>query len=480
MEFSYYLVNKIERMSLFKNTVIYTIGRMLPQVAGFILLPLYTKYLTPKEYGIVEAMITLGVVMSIFFSMATERSLFRLYYDYSQEEMKKKMVGNTVLLIFGSSTIILILVFLLSPYISMIYSDIEFNPYFVYAIITAYFTALAFIPQTLYQVQENALGFFIITALSFFVGIAFILYFLVIEKEGVIGLLKGKMIASIVMIPIYIYIINKNALLKLDMGMIKNILAFSLPMLPALLTSWVMNMSNRVFIEQYFTLEEVGLFSIAFKINNVATILLGALFTAYNPMFYRLANQKNQEQAKAEIKKLNNLFAILILLVCFVIALFSEEIVSAFLNVRYLASARYIPIMLFSTVLIQITGVYNLMIYQYKKSNVIMMIYIFTAIISVVLNFLVVPKYSSFGAAWVTVITSTVILILTVFYAKKSYYIPLQKNFIILSLLMGGGVLVFDYFIDKSMIYLVLKIIFILGIIFYLYNKKIKNIREYL
>ena len=73
---------------MLKNTSIYAIGNIFPRIISFFLLPIFTRYLSPEEYGILNSMNLLGVVLSIFFTMAIERSVFRLYFDYKNEERK--------------------------------------------------------------------------------------------------------------------------------------------------------------------------------------------------------------------------------------------------------------------------------------------------------------------------------------------------------------------------------------------------------
>lgn len=469
---------------LIKNTIIYTIGRILPQAAGFILLPLYSEYLSLEQYGIVESMLVLSAVLSIIFSMATERSLFRLYYDYKNNEEKKRLVGNITLLIITSGIILLLLVFTCQNIVTKIYSEIDFYPYFVYAILMAYFASFSFIPQTLFQVQEKAMSFSIISILAFFTGVGFILYFIIIEKQGAIGLLKGKMMGSIAMLPIYLYIIKKNAIFSFSKKYIKNILTFSLPMLPTLLTAWVVNMSNRIFIEQYFSLEEVGLFSVAFKITSVITIFLGALFTAYNPMFYRLANEKNREKAKDKLSKSHNLLAFIIVSSGFLLAMFSKELVVLFLNERYRQAALYIPILVLSVIFVQLGGLYNLMIYQNKKSNTIMYISIVGALFSIGLNFAIVPRWGAYGAAWVNVLTSAIIMLLTIFYAKRNYYIQLKKGLITIAFATGILLALINDTMPFSYAYLTFKLLVVVVMGGGLYRKvsiqlkRLKNIEK--
>ena len=293
------------------------------------------------------------------------------------------------------------------------------------------------------------------------------------------GLLKAKLIANVLMLPLYLYIIKQESSFQLDRAIIKNIFLFSLPMMPILLTSWVMNMSNRVFIENYFTLREVGIFSMASKLSSVATILLGALFTAYNPMFYRLADDENQFIAKNKIQELNKLLIGAIFMVSFVVVLFSKEVVFI-LNSRYQEAVLYIPILVLANAINYLAGIYSLMIYQNKKSGIIMYIYIIGAIFSVIFNYVLVPQFGAFGASWVNVIASLVILLLSIYYAKKNYYIPLQYTYILLGIAISVIILYINNYVNISILFFITKIILvILAVCFVLYKKrKLININE--
>ena len=81
-------------MYLLRDTSIYTFARIIPQFFSFILLPFYTLYLTTTDYGIVNSMQVLGVFLSLFFTLAIDRSVLRFYYDYDSIIEKKKYLGT--------------------------------------------------------------------------------------------------------------------------------------------------------------------------------------------------------------------------------------------------------------------------------------------------------------------------------------------------------------------------------------------------
>jgi len=466
-------------LSLIKHTFLYTIGRVLPQTIGFFLLPIYTDYLTLDEYGVVESMYILTMVLTVFFSMATERSMFRLYYDYDNVVEKKLFIGNISILIIAFSIIVLLLLFVFSNQISYIYKGIPFSPYFIYAILTAFFMAFSFIPQTLYQVKGKALHFLWLTLSGFFIGIGFMIYYLVVLNYGAIGLIKGRFYGVLTMFPAYLYIIYKSSIFKINKKVIVSILKFSIPMIPTLLTAWVLNMSNRIFIEQYFSLKEVGIFSLAFRISSLATVVLGGLFSAFNPIFYNLANHKNQLESKEKLKKLCKGILYIVVLVCFSLSFLSKEIILIFFNKDYLESINIIPLIIVSIFLINISGLYNLMIYQEKKSRTIMSISIIGAALSIGFNFLLVPTKGMIGAALASVLAALAMLVLKFIYAKKTYYVDLPIPNLLFWFLLSGIIIAIDLNLMINIyISLIFKVLIMLISIFIIYKKNKKLIMQ--
>ena len=109
-----------------------------------------------------------------------------------------------------------------------------------------------------------------------------------------------------------------------------------------------------------------------------------------------------------------------------------------------------------------------------------MYIYIIGATFSVIFNYVLVPQFGAFGASWVNVIASLVILLLSIYYAKKNYYIPLQYIYILLGLAISIIILYINNYVNISILFFITKIILvILAVCFILYKKrKLININE--
>lgn len=455
---------------LIKNTSLYAVGNILPKAVSFLLLPLYTRYLTPEDYGIVNSMQVLSTVLIVLFTLCIDRAIYRLYFDYKTEESKRDFLGTVTIGSLGISISVLIVLFICNHSLESIYKSIPFYPFYAFIIVDTFFLNFSNIPKIYFQLNEKASSFLVYSSVEFIITTTFTIIFVVWLKEGAIGMMKGSLISRIIVAPMFWRISYQSINFKFIPEILKKSVAFGLPGIPILLSSWIIDFSDRLFIEHYFSISDVGMYSLSFKIAGLSLIFSAAFLSAYSPIFYGLANSDNQDEAKKKLYIYNNLFMISIIIICFLVSLFSKEFILLFLDIKYAESYKVVPIISLAYLISQISGVFNLAIYQKKK--VVQMVYIIflSALVNIFSNFALVPIYGVFGAGYATVISFLTLFIVGYWYAKKCYFIPFnwpQLTFISLGCL---GIFTFFYFFSCQNIILSLflkfSVLFIIVIIF--------------
>ena len=465
---------------LVKNTSIYSIGQILPQAAGFILLPIYTRYLTPADYGIVSSMAVLQTILAIFFTLCLERSVVRLYWDYKTDNDKKDFFGTITISIAVLSSIILILLFTFNKYVGLIYKSIDFFPFYVYAILSSFIGVFSLVPKKYLMLKEKAGTFITLSLLQFILRAGFILYFIIVSKEGAIGYLKGNLFAVIILLPIFSLISFKICNFKFKYKIFKEAFSFSLPIVPAIMTAWILNLSDRVFIERYFTLEDVGIYSLGYKIAGLVVLFTGAFSLAYDPVFFKLANSDNQKIAKKKLFSYNHIYLIITILFCFIIAFFSKEVVTILLDKKFINAYYFTPLIAFSYLFSQASGITSRFFQQSKKMKANMYISISAAVINVILNFLLIPPFGAFGAAYATILSMFLVFSVSYFYTKKyCYFIPINfKKIIPLTVFLILTVILFQYILDFAIVTsLIIKMFVFFGIGLFFIKKYYSQIR---
>ncbi len=450
--------------NLIKNTSLYSIGTILPKAASFILLPIYTSFLSVEEYGIISAMLVFSAFLIILITLNIERSIFRLYYDYKTELQKKEYIGTVLISVFCLSTIMIGVIFLAKDYVSLIYKSIDFYPYFTITILTVYFGVYWNVLAVLLQVLEKAKLFVMLGIIQFVISSSLILLFVVYFKEGAYGYLKGGLFSNLIMLPFFIKHLWPYIKLKFNKEIIINTLKYSLPIVPAVLSAQIIDLSDRVFIENYFSNTELGLYSLAYTIAAVVLVITEAFKKAYDPFFYKIANSYNKEKAKKTLINTNELYYLVTIFICFCIALVSKEMIFWFFPKSYFISYKIVPIISLAYAFSKISGLINLSFYQEKETLKLMNLSICAAILNIGLNIILIPPYGYYGAAIATLITFVFMFFLKYHFSRKHYFLPINMKLLLkMIFLMAVFYFFFENFTNLSMVYsFLIKIIVIL------------------
>ena len=411
---------------MLKNLSLYAIGDILPKAIGLFLLPIYTRYLSPEDYGLVQSMAVISMLLIILFTFSFDRSLSRLYFDCKTEKDKKDLLGTIFYFISIISTSLLCLLFVIQNWMDLIFKSIDFYPYFVYTIFASYFICFQGLISMYLQVRKKAGLFILIACVSTLLNAALGILFVIVLNGSAEGMLKASMLAPLIMLPFYLFYSIKISNITIRRDYLKSIFLFSLPLIPTLIGAWVLGISNRWFIERYLSLADVGIYSMAATIAGLYLIFSDSIRKAYFPIYFELANGANQKSAKEKIKNYNNFLILISFISIFLICLFSREAVVFLLDPRFHESYKLIPFLGLAYAAAIMHTTINLSIFQEKKTYVTSSIYIASAVIHIVANICLIPTFGIYGAAYALLITN-IFYSITGYYISKKYYFVSYK-----------------------------------------------------
>lgn len=447
-----------------KNISIYSIGRILPPILSFFLLPIYTSNTTTFDYGIISSMQILNVFIAFTFTLALDLALFRIYHDYKNEKDKRDLLGTVFIFILFVSIFFSLIYILFQNKIVLIFNSIEFSPYYIITIGYTFLNIFSIIPLIYLQINHKSKSYIFLSLLSIVLSICFILYFLVFKQQGALGYLKGELLSKLFVLPIFLYLTIKIVNFKFSFPKLINTLKFSLPMIPGLLSAWILNLSDRIFIERYFSLNEVAIYSVSYKISTIVLIVSGAFAMAYNPFFYEKATSSNQISAKKSLGYINNIYVIVSFYFSVGLILFANNIFDLFFDKTYSSGYIIVPLIVLGCFFNLITGILNLMYNQEKKSLQLMYITLIGAILNIILNFIFIPKYGMHGAAISTCICFLIILLIVYKYSKLYYFIKFDFKLIFRTLIPMLSLIIMCIFNNTTFNMLLLKIFIFISV----------------
>ncbi|MDA9792196.1 polysaccharide biosynthesis C-terminal domain-containing protein [Schleiferiaceae bacterium] len=413
------MIIKFQGKSFLKDSFIYTIGNVLPSVGAAIFLPLYLKYLTSSEYGLVSHVQVIQAFSFILFSLAIDRAVLRLIFDCKTDSERREFLGTAFVLVGIATLIGSVLTSALWSFWSF-YAVSSTTPNKIYflGIVVAMLKSLLVVPRAHLQVTKRPIPFVGLAILEFIVTNSSIYYFVVIRDFGTEGMLWAYVLGAAAVLPFGGIIILENSVFTLKKSYVSQISRFSLPIVPTLITALVLNMSDRIFIEQYIDMSNLGVYSVAFKIVSVAVLFISGFNLAITPRFYEKLSETSFQHGILWNKKFNISFLYIMSYGTILFLLILPDVVENLFSEEYNQVTPVASILLLSFYFSSVNSVNGKRLAFEKRTKQTMWIDLSSAIINVLLNFLLIPVYGLHGAAIATALSTLWALMINFWYLR--------------------------------------------------------------
>ena len=412
--------------NLGKESLIYGTGHVLVRFITFLLLPIYTHVFTPDEYGIVSLAYAFIGFSIMFYRYGMDTALMKYSVQFKFDSRKAYISSIYIIQIF-SSIIFSGILYFLRNYVSESILGVN-NSDWIIIIAGILILDNLWNHHILIFRAENRPGPYIFFNLLN-VTLTMVLNILLVVKwelgiEGV--LISNLLVSSITFIFSLPIIIKRIDLSLIKSKVIKDVIIFGLPFLPAGIFTVVMELSNRYILQWFEGTYSVGLFSAGYKLGIFGLIIVMGFNMGWTPYFLR---RIKEEGAKKEFSYIASLFLGLLGFIIIMISIWIPEIIRLKIGSDYLigesfwSAEKVVPIVLigyffFGTYVIQLPGVY--------AKEITTWIPIFRgigAISNISLNIILIPKYGVLGSAWATAISFVLMSLLVFIKLFNIYYV---------------------------------------------------------
>ena len=412
---------KNKNSEFIKNTIILFIGKFTTQFMALLLLPLFTRYLLTEDYGLVDLIQTYITLFVPILTLRIDSAIFRFLIDKRDDEKgKRKELSNFF--------IILICMLLLTSVILMIllvFVNIKYFPFAVINIIILMISNVFLqILRGLGKNKEYSIAS-IITAVSIFL---FNILFILKYRYDASSILISSSIANIFCI---VYVVKVTNLFKYidlkeyDKKEIKAILKYSIPMIPNALSWWVVSVSDRTIISVFLGVAYNGIYSISCKFANVLNSAFLIFAMSWQESASLHINDEDREQFfSLIINRLLFLFGSLSLLIVVLLPF----VFNILIGNAYIDSYKYIPILLYANTWNVLIGLIGGIYVAKKKTKQIANTTIVSAIINLIIHFLLIMRCGLYAACISTLISYMAMGFYRYFDCKK--YVNIKIDFV--------------------------------------------------
>lgn len=427
--------------SLFKQTSIYGIATVLPRMLTFLLVPLYTDNLKEaSDYGVVTIVFSWVVFMNVILSYGMETSFFRFY---SAEDNKQKVIQTSMISVFWSSLAFLFIALLFRENIasaSFINIDVE---YVTYAIWILVLDALVVIPFSKLRAKGKPKTYAFLkvanTTINILLNLFFLLYLPDLAQANPDGFLDviyvedfqvgyifiSNLIASLLT---FLYLLSDYLKIKwhFDLRLWRKMMSYGFPILIAGIAFAINEHFDKILLEwilpENIAKHEVGVYGACYKLGLFMVLFATAFRLGIEPFFFSYAKNENAQKTYAQITKFFIIFGSLILLGVVVFADILKQIMIP--NTSYWEAMKVVPLIILANFFL---GIYHNLSVWYKLTDKTKMgayISIVGAIITLALNFYLIPKISYMGSAIATLCAYGSMMIISYSLGRKYYNIP--------------------------------------------------------
>lgn len=423
------------------QTVIYGFSSVLGRLLNYLLVPLYTRLFLPEVYGIVTELYAYVTFLLILLTYGMETGLFRFGND--KQNFNKVYSSILFSLTVTSSVFIIIVLVFLEPIASaMQYS--EHPEYILWMALIVALDAFTSIPFARLRLENKAWKFAIIKLINICTNIGFNLFFLIYCPKllnsnpdsfilniyspniGVGYVFISNLLANIITLIILLPEIF-NVKIKVDFKLLKTILKYSLPLLVAGFAGMINETLDRVMLkhlvpEELNPMAQLGIYGANYKLAVLMTLFIQMFRYAAEPFFFQNKNESNARQLYAKATKYFIIFGLMI----FLGVMFYIDIIKYFISPNYHEGLKVVPILLIANLFLGIF--FNFSIW-YKLNDMTKYgawLAIFGAVITIVLNLVLVPIYGYMGAAWATLVCYFLMTLLSFYWGQKYYKVPYE------------------------------------------------------
>ena len=429
---------------LAKNTAIVSIGKICTQLITFFLLPVYTAVLSNEEYGVVDLLNTLTSLLLPIATLQIEQGVFRYLIDCRENKEKQTTLITTIMRFMIIQLIICIIIFLCaSPFIHNEYK------YFLMAnlVMGMFSTILLQICRGLGDNPTYAIGSFITGALTVVLNVIFIVSF----HWGAYGMLGATAISNLLC---SVYIFMKKKIYKYikpkqyDKTTLKEIIKYSVPLIPNMISWWIVSASDRTIISAVIGIAQNGIYSAANKFSGVFT----TLYSVFNLTWTESASINiNSEDRDEFFSKILDFVIRFFGCLCLGTIAVMPFVFNVLINEKFAEAYYQIPILILGSVFNILVSFIGSIYVAKKLTKEIAKTSVIAAIINIAINIVLIKSIGLYAASISTVIAYVLMFIYRWIDVKK--YVKFNVNkILIFVLIIMYGVTIFTYYLRSTVI----------------------------
>lgn len=411
---------------LLGESAIYGLGGVANQALAIILVPIYARELGLERYGVVAILTTTLSLSTLVATLALPHAFFRSYLKETDDERQRSEVLRTTLglRLIVSTVALLLLLSIAIPGAALMFGSSDAWHLLATIGVVVFFDTLNLVPLSFLRAERRPRPYALLAFSRAVLGSIFIIVLVVALDLGVLGVVLGSAGSALVAAVAGLTLLAREKRLgvSLDLRLVRHMLAFSLPLVPASVASWTLNLSDRYLIAAFDGTAAVGTYSAGYTVGLAINALAISPFTlAWSAAYWEISRR---DDAAVAIGRVLTGFMGLATFAALGLSALSTDVFRLVLTPEFEPGRFIVPFSAFAYVMYGAFTIVTTGLNLESQTRRLPMIMGSTAVLNVVLNLLLIPPLGYGGAAVATLLSYGTLAIVAGWVSQRVYDVP--------------------------------------------------------
>lgn len=404
-----------------RDTAIYSIPSIFSRSLAIILIPLYTRVLTPADYGSFDLFFVFATLVSLTVALEVAQGVARYYSDEKDAERRVLYASSAFWFTIFCYTVFLGISFIYSNELSrLVMGKEDLESSFQVGVIYIFINGVFYLIQNQFRWEFRSVHYAIVCTINTVVTALLSIILTYGVAWGLKGLLLG-MVSGVLAGCLYgLWYLRHSFRFRFQWARLKEMLIFSGPLVPSGIAVFVGLYIDRLMINHYSTLDDVGIFGMGFRAASIVGVVIVGFQVSLTPLIYA---HYRDPATPSQLARIFRIFVSFALLMFLVVSLFAKEILTV-LTVPAYYDAASIVVFLVPAILLSNMYIFAPGTAIEKKTYLILWINVAGSVFNVFLNALLIPSFGIHGAAAAKLLSYSLVFGAYMWYSQKLYYVP--------------------------------------------------------
>ena len=414
-----------------KHSAVYGMADFIGKAVGFLLIPLYTRKLSPEAFGQLQILLLFQTFGVMTFGIGQIGTVLR-YHPKARDDAERSQLirGSTVIVATSSATFLALGLLVAEPLSVRFLGGPDLTNVIRLFLVGIVARVISDLPLTLLRIEERSARYGAGTLLRLLLSLFLVVYFVVVREMGVLGVILGDVIASltlfVTLLPVFRRHWGTGSGQHPEFG-VRSFLSFGWPYMVVNLGAFGLIAIDRLFLAGRGDIVEAGIYSLGGKLASLVNILVLSPFTlVWGPLSFRLAEEDDPVEAQRIFSRLFTYFAFVLYVLGLALYLFSPEAFALVAPPEYASADRVVPLLVGSMIVFGFYKHFQVGLAITGKTKSIATSFVLAALCNLAANAVLVPRYGMMGAAIATFFSYLVMCGFLLGTVQRVYPVPYE------------------------------------------------------